>query len=61
MTRYATMTLLVLVAMGMSACGGMEGKKASLGTMQVSAVHWDEMAAASTAAHVNNNGLIMMR
>ncbi len=59
MQRLMIASLLLLTA----ACDTAGESKTATQTklIQTSAVHWDEVAAASSAAHVNNNGLIMMR
>lgn len=61
MTRLITAAALMLSLLGTTACSDTATKHRALTNFQVSSVHWDEMAAASTAAHVTNNGLIMMR
>lgn len=63
MKRLLIAAFLVATAAGMSACSE---STAGAGTaqaqmFQVSSIHWDEVTAADRAAHVNNNGLIMMR
>lgn len=60
MKRLIASTLLA-ACFSTAACSDMDSKHTSLQTIQVSSVHWDELAAASSAAHVTNNGLIMMR
>ncbi len=58
MQRLLIASLLLLTA----ACDTPgEGKTTQTKLIPTSAVHWDEVAAASSAASVNNNGLIMMR
>lgn len=58
MQRLIIASLLLLTA----ACDTAgETKATQTKLIQTSAVHWDEVAAASSAATVNNNGLIMMR
>lgn len=60
MQRHIIAGLLLAALMGTSACTD-RADKADSGLMQVSSIRWDEIAAASSTAHVNNNGLIMMR
>lgn len=61
MTRYVMTVAAVFTLLATTACSDSATKTSAFGTMQISAVHWDEMAAATTSAHVSNNGLIMMR
>jgi len=62
MKQLLTTAIMAIALMGTAACNDMStGKTTGLQSMQVSSIRWDEMAAAGTAAHVTNNGLIMMR
>lgn len=64
MKRRLTTGLLLLALTGMSACSDMSESKTTASLEKsylVSSVHWDEVAAADTTAHVSNNNLIMMR
>lgn len=55
--------LIASLLLATAACDNPAGDSTARTTrlIQTSAVHWDEVAAASSAASVNNNGLIMMR
>ena len=59
MKRFVIASLLLATA----ACDKPAGENTARTTqlIQTSAVHWDVVAAADSAASVNNNGLIMMR
>lgn len=61
--RIMTQGVVVLAALlALSACSDTPTHHASITQYeQLSRVDWVEMTAAPTAAHVNNNGLIMMR
>lgn len=62
MKRLITMGLALSLALACTACAEQKtAKTASLKPIQISSVKWDEVAAASSAAHVTNNNLIMMR
>lgn len=63
MKRLLIAAFLLATLAGTSACTDSAGtsKAAETQLMQVSSIHWDEVAAADRAASVNNNGLIMMR
>ena len=63
MKRFYFAAFLLATLAGLSACteSAATAKKADKGLMQISSIRWDEVTAADRAAHVNNNGLIMMR
>lgn len=63
MKRVWIAALFLAPLLGTSACSESVGSsnRASSQLMQVSSVHWEELAAAEGAARVTNNGLIMMR
>lgn len=63
MKRVFTAAFLLATLVGASACteSATIKKSANAEFMQVSSIHWDEVAAADNAARVTNNGLIMMR
>lgn len=61
MTRYVMTAAAVFALLATTACSDTTTKTSAFSNVQVSALHWDEMAAATTTAQVANNGLIMMR
>ena len=67
MTYRKMTTLMAMVALMIcSACAEKPSTAATTtlitpASQQISALRWDEMTAATSAAKVNNNGLIIMR
>jgi Ni/Co efflux regulator RcnB len=64
MTMKRLVTGLALIAMMTATVACSDSRdmaQLSTSTVQLNAVHWDEMAAADTSAHVTNNSLIFMR
>lgn len=63
MNRLIT-TAMIAALLGCTACADNQTKTAAAENVkftQLSYVKWDEVTAASSAAHVTNNNLIMMR
>lgn len=62
MKRALTRLALLAMMAATAACSdSRDMAQLSTSTVQLNAVHWDEMAAADTSAHVTNNSLIFMR
>lgn len=61
MKRLMRASLVLGLALVATACTEPTRSTAHIGTMQLSSIQWEEVAAANSAAHVTNNNLIMMR